>query len=148
MTFHTDVSALQRTPVFRDVDPAKLKLLAIASQRVEHDAGEVLLVQGDLPTGVYVILEGTADVCRSSAGKEVVVARVGEGELVGEMSVLTGGAYSASIRATTALVALHIDKHAFMEILDAVPQITLAISRELCRRLELANERLAMLTSR
>lgn len=147
MTFQNDCQALQSMTIFRGVDPAKLKLIAVASHRVEHQAGEVLMRQGHSPEGVLVILEGTADVFRKGPSGDVFLARVGAGEPVGEMSVLTGRSYSATVVTTSRFVALQIEKHAFLEIMQTVPQLALAISRELCRRLEIASERIATLTS-
>ena len=72
MTFQNDCQALQQTLIFRDVDPAKLKLIAVASHRVEHGTGEVLLREGEAAAGVFVILEGTADVHRKAPAGDVV----------------------------------------------------------------------------
>jgi CRP-like cAMP-binding protein len=141
-----DCDALKRTPLFRDVDVAKLKLLAIASHRVTLDDGELLLRQGDPAEGVYVLLEGKADVFRETPAGRVRLAEVQHGTVVGEIGVLSGRPYSATIIASGTLVALQIEKNAFIEILNEVPAIALSIARELGRRLEHMNERLAALT--
>jgi CRP-like cAMP-binding protein len=141
-----DCDALKRTPLFRDVDVAKLKLLAIASHRVTLDDGEILLRQGDPAEGVYVLLEGKADVYRETPTGRVRLAEVQHGQVVGEIGVLSGRPYSATIIAKDTLVALQIEKNAFLEILTEVPAIALSIARDLGRRLEHMNERLAALT--
>lgn len=146
MTFQDDCAALKQTPIFRDVDVAKLKLLAIASHRVTLEDGELLLRQGDRSDGVYVLLEGTADVFRETPNGRVKLAQVSHGEVVGEIGVLSGRPYSATIIAAGHLSALQIEKNAFIEILTEVPQIALSIARELGRRLERMNERLAALS--
>lgn len=147
MTFMDDCQALKQTPIFRDVDVAKLKLLAIASHRVSLEDGELLLRQDDPAEGVYVLLEGRADVFKETAHGRVKLAQVGHGEVVGEIGVLSGRPYSATIIASGHLSALQIEKHAFIEILTEVPAIALSIARELGRRLERMNERLAALTT-
>jgi CRP-like cAMP-binding protein len=133
--------------MFRDVDVAKLKLLAMASNRVSLEAGEALLRQGDAPDAVYVLLQGEADVFRETPKGEVHLARITAGEVVGEIGALCGRPYSATIKAAGELVALRVERNSFVEILEEVPQLALAISRELGLRLERMNERFATLTT-
>lgn len=147
MTFQDDCQALQKTLMFRDVDPAKLKLLAVASNRVSLEAGEILLRQGGAPEAVYVIFQGEADVFRETPNGEVHLARIGSGEIVGEIGALSGRPYSATIKAVGQLSALRIERRAFIEILEQVPKLALAISRELGLRLDRMNERFAALSA-
>jgi len=147
VTFQHDCQALQKTPMFRDVDAAKLRLLAMASNRVSLEAGETLLRQGGDPEAVYVVLRGEADVFRETPKGEIHLARIGPGEVVGEIGALCGRPYSATIKAAEELVALRIDRHSFVEILEEVPKLALAISRELGLRLDRMNERFATLAA-
>ncbi|HXF55214.1 MAG TPA: cyclic nucleotide-binding domain-containing protein [Hyphomicrobiaceae bacterium] len=147
MTFQHDCQALQNSPMFRDVEVAKLKLLAMASNRVSLEPGEALLRQGQPPEAVYVVLEGEADVYLETPKGDVHLARVASGEVVGEIGVLSGRPYSATIKAVGELTALRIERNSFLEILQEVPHLTLAISRELGRRLERMNERFAALAA-
>ncbi len=147
MTFLLDCQALQKTPMFREVDAAKLKLLAMASNRVTLEAGETLLRQGGAPDAVYVVLEGEADVFRETASGEVHLARIGAGEVVGEIGALCGHPYSATVKAVGHLAVLRMERNSFIEILEEVPKLALAVSRELGQRLERMNERFAALAT-
>ena len=44
--------------MFRDIDPARLKLLAFTSERVQFSDGQRFFSQGDPSDAAYVILEG------------------------------------------------------------------------------------------
>jgi len=147
MTFQHDCQALQKTPLFRDVEVTKLKLLAMASNRVALEPGETLLRQGQPPEAVYVVLEGEADVYLETPKGEVHLARIASGEVVGEIGALAGQPHSATIKAVGELTALRIERNSFLEILQEVPHLALAISRELGRRLERMNERFAALAA-
>ncbi len=147
MTLDTEVDCLRQVPMFRDVEPARLKLLAFASERVRFDAGQRLFSQGDAADAAYVILKGSVDVLREGPGGELPIARLGRDAIVGEMAALTDAPRSASIIATEPTSALRIDKGVFLEMLRQFPQMAMAVMRELAARLETTSERLHRLQS-
>jgi CRP-like cAMP-binding protein len=130
-----DVQSLQRIPMFRSIDPAKLKLIALASQRAAYRVGDRLLKEGDRADSVFIILEGRARVLRNDGEEDLTIAEVGDGAVVGEMGVVLDRPYSGTIIAETPLTALRIDKRTFLDLLNQVPQLSLALIRELAGRL-------------
>jgi CRP/FNR family transcriptional regulator, cyclic AMP receptor protein len=52
-------------------------------------AGETLFAQGDVGEFIYIIISGSVEVCKKSAGKKEIVARMSSGDILGEMAVLT-----------------------------------------------------------
>jgi CRP-like cAMP-binding protein len=143
MTLETEVQSLRQVPMFRDIDPARLKLLAFTSERVQFAEGQRFFSQGDPSDAAYVILDGSAHVLLSSAGGEIKVAELGQNELVGEMGILADNPRSATIMAAQTTTALRIDKRVFLELLAQFPQMSFAVMRELAKRLERTNARLA-----
>jgi len=143
VSIEDEIRTLQRIPVFRDMEVSKLKLMAFAGQRITYKKDEVFFEEGAASDAVYIILEGKVDVIRSGNAGHVVLARLGETELIGEMGVLCDKPRNAKIVAHTDVQALRIDKMTFMHIVQQVPQLAMAIIRELSQRLEHANEKLA-----
>ena len=47
MTLDTEVLSLRQVPLFREVEPSRLKLLAFTSERVHFDPGQPLFAQPD-----------------------------------------------------------------------------------------------------
>jgi CRP-like cAMP-binding protein len=133
--------------MFRDVDPARLKLLAFTSERVQFAGGQRFFSQGDPSDAAYVILEGRASVLLSTPGGEIQVAELGGNALVGEMGILSDTPRSATIMAAEPTTALRIDKRVFLELLAQFPQMSLAIMRELAQRLERTNAQLVAQSS-
>jgi CRP-like cAMP-binding protein len=129
--------------MFRDIDPARLKLLAFTSERVQFADGQRFFVQGDPSDAAYVILEGQASVLLSTPNGEIKVADLGQNALVGEMGILSDAPRSASVTAAQSTTALRIDKRVFLELLAQFPQMALAVMRELAKRLERTNAQLA-----
>lgn len=142
MTIETEVAALRQVPMFREIEPARLKLLAFTSERVRFSAGQKFFQQGDAADAAYVILDGKADVVLGRKGAEVKVAELGRNAIVGEMGILSDQPRSATVVATETSSALRIDKRVFLELLGQFPQMAIAVMRELTQRLERTNAQL------
>ena len=147
MTLETEVQSLRQVPMFQDVDPARLKLLAFTSERVQFAGGQRFFSQGDPSDAAYVILEGRAGVLFNTPSGDIQVAELGSNALVGEMGILSDTPRSATIMAAEPTTALRIDKRVFLELLAQFPQMSLAIMRELAKRLERTNAQLVAQTS-
>ena len=145
MTLDTEVQSLRQVPMFRDIDAARLKLLAFTSERVHFAPGQKLFSQGDIGDSAYVILEGSIDVLLDSpkGGPPLKVAQLGRNALVGEMALVGDTPRSATNTAASEVIALRIDKRVFLELLTQFPQIALGVMREIAKRLELTNAQLA-----
>jgi CRP-like cAMP-binding protein len=143
MTLESEVQSLRQIPMFRDVDPARLRLLAFTSDRVHFAPGQRFFSQGDLADAAYVILAGAARVVLDAPDGEIAVAELGPDALVGEMGILADSPRSASVVASEATVALRIDRGVFLELLVQFPQLALGVMRELAARLERTNAQLA-----
>ena len=147
MTLEAEVQSLRQVPMFRDVDPARLKLLAFTSERVQFSDGQRFFSQGDPSDAAYVILDGRANVLLNTPGGDIQVAELGSNALVGEMGILSDTPRSATIMAAEPTTALRIDKRVFLELLAQFPQMSLAIMRELAKRLERTNAQLVAQSS-
>ena len=143
MTLETEVQSLRQVPMFRDIDPARLKLLAFTSERVNFAEGQKFFQQGDAADAAYVVLQGKADVTIDSPGGDIKVAELGQNAIVGEMGILSDSPRSATIVAAAPTTALRIDKRVFLELLTQFPQMSIAVMRELASRLEKMNTQLA-----
>ncbi|HRJ69725.1 MAG TPA: Crp/Fnr family transcriptional regulator [Beijerinckiaceae bacterium] len=145
MTLDNEVKSLQALPMFRGVEPAKLKLLAFASERLSYRAGDRFFRQGDVSDSAYVILSGGVDVLLETGADRIRVAQIPRGSIVGEMGVLSGSPRSATIEASEATEALRIRKDLFFDLLNEFPQIAVAVMRDLAVRLEKTNAQLSAL---
>jgi CRP/FNR family cyclic AMP-dependent transcriptional regulator len=133
---------LRRVPVFADIEPAKLKLIAFMSERVGYDAGKVLCRQGDQADAAFLIIEGEADIIIDTPTGPITVATLGSNDIVGEMGILGDVPRNATVMAKTRLVALRIAKDPFMRMVREFPTMAVSIMRELAHRLDLNNRQL------
>jgi CRP-like cAMP-binding protein len=132
---------LKLTPFFGAVlDQSELDLLAEGLRVTEFPRGTVLMRQGDTGSSLFVIVAGKAGVTVHSPGGEAAVATLGAGDLVGEMSLMTGARRSATVTASRKLTAVEVTKAALERLLFG--------NRDLVRRFaEMVEQRQAELAS-
>ena len=131
--------ALKNVPLFAALSQRHLEAVARAADEVSVKAGTVLARQDSLGREFLLILHGGARVERD--GKEL--ARLGEGDVVGEMSLIDGRPRSATVVAEGATALLVIERRSFRALLDRVPGLQRKILTTLCERLRAADEILA-----
>ena len=111
-------------PFFAEVlSGAELDALAAAARRVEFDRGTNLIEERDLGESMFVIVQGTVTVSIRDSGKDRQAATLRAGDLVGEMSLLTGAPRAATVAAQSPVVAIEIGRDAIAPLLTAEPAL-------------------------
>ena len=136
MSIGQEVDILRRVPLFAKIDPAKLKLMAFASERVIYKPGQAVVRQGDPGDAAYVILQGDADVIIDGADGPLTVATVGTNDIVGDIAILIDIPRTATVSATTELVTLKLTKELFYQLIHDFPDMGIEVMRVLAHRLE------------
>lgn len=142
MGLNEEVELLRNIPLFANIAPSKLKLLAFTSERISYDANQVLFNQGEIGDAAFIIIEGEADITIDSPQGPITVATVGRNDIIGEIAILCDVPRTASVRAKNKLETLVISKDLFFRLIMEFPQIAVEIMRELAHRLNQANEKL------
>jgi CRP/FNR family transcriptional regulator, cyclic AMP receptor protein len=148
MTLQKDVEVLRNIPLFKKIEPAKLKLLAFTSEHLEFVAGEILFKQGDVGDAAYILLEGDADVMVDTPKGEMRVATLGQNDIVGEIAILCDVPRTATIIAKTRLVTLRVSKDGFFNLVTQFPTVGVEIMHELASRLHQTTQQLGDATAR
>ena len=136
MSLNEEVDLLRNIPLFSNLEPAKLKLLAFTSERVKFAPGQALFNQGEPGDAAYIIVDGEAEVLVNTAGGPLIVATMGRNDFVGEIAILCDVPRTASVRAKTPLTTLCISKELFFRLVNEFPQMAVEIMRVLAHRLE------------
>jgi len=131
-----EVDVLRRIPLFANIEPQKLKLLAFTSERVSFAPGQELFHQGDNADAAYVIISGSAEVLVDTPQGVLQVADVQSGDFVGEIAILCDVPRTATVRALQPLVTLKIMKDHFLRMVAEFPEMAIEIMRELAHRLQ------------
>jgi CRP-like cAMP-binding protein len=143
MGLEQEVEILRTIPLFANIEPSKLKLMAFASERLTFSAGQALFHEGAEGNAAYIVIEGTADVLVDGReGSPIKVAEVGANDIVGEIAILCDVPRTATVQATSELVTLRITKELFFRLLHDFPQIGVEVMRVLAHRLETTTRQL------
>jgi CRP-like cAMP-binding protein len=143
MSLKQEFELLRRVPMFAEIEPAKLKLLAFMSERVAFDPGKQLMRQGDPADAAYLIIDGKAEVIVQTPSGPVTVATLGANAIVGEMGILCNAPRNATVCAKDRLVTLRISKEPFMRMVREFPSMAVSIMQELAHRVESTNNQLS-----
>ncbi len=136
MSLNEEVELLRNIPLFANIEPSKLKLLAFTSDRLTFEPGQNLFMQGDYGDAAYIIVDGTADVIVDTPGGPLKVATLGRNDFVGEIAILCDVPRTATVTAATRLTTLKISKDLFFRLISEFPQMAIEFMRELAMRLE------------
>jgi CRP-like cAMP-binding protein len=101
------------------------------------------MTQGGAAEAMYIVLEGAVSVAiGSEAADQQEVAISATGDVVGEMSLMTGAPRTATVTALTRVRAIEITKQAIEDLLKSTPELLQRFSRVLAQR-QLENQSLA-----
>jgi CRP-like cAMP-binding protein len=148
MGLEQEVEVLRRIPLFANIEPARLKLMAFASQRMTFKPDQALCREGEPGDAAYIIVDGTADILKDTDEGPVKVAEVGRNAIIGEIAILIDVPRTASVVATGELTALKITKDLFYRLIADFPEMGVEIMRVLARRLEETTGRLGEVEDR
>ena len=138
-----EVELLKRIPLFANIEPSKLKLLAFTSERLTFAPDELLCVEGEIGTCAFIIVRGEAEVEVTTPDGPQIVARLGPNDFVGEIAILCDMPRTASVRARSEVVTLAISKDLFLRLVTEFPKMAIEIMRVLAQRLERTTKALA-----
>jgi len=142
LSLNEEVELLRNIPMFANIEPSKLKLLAFTSERMAFKDGDVLFRQGEQGDSAYVIIGGEADVIVDTPKGPLTVAKLKRNDIVGEIAILCDVPRTATVKASSKLEAMVIAKDLFFRLIMEFPQMAVEIMRELARRLDATNRKL------
>jgi CRP/FNR family cyclic AMP-dependent transcriptional regulator len=124
------IDELRAIPLLAGASDAALEELAAHAGEVTCEPGQILALQGDKGSGMFVVLEG--DVSVEWRGGKV---ELGPGSFVGELTLLApGGTRNARVRAATPVRCLAIARDEALHLVETEPSVALEMLKEVARR--------------
>ena len=121
---------LRSIPLFADASAAGLERIAAASGEMTAAAGQIIALEGDPGSGMFVIVDGTAKVEWRGGSVDL-----GPGTFFGELTLLApGGTRIARVRAATQMRCLAIPRDDAIALVESEPTVALAMLKEIARR--------------
>lgn len=108
------VALLGGVGLLHGIAEGDLARLARSLRRLELGPGEIVWRQADACKGLAVLVAGEAQVCRQLPGeRELELARMAPGDVMGELALLSGRAHTATVRCLRPSVVLLLSRMEF-----------------------------------
>jgi CRP-like cAMP-binding protein len=135
-----DIAILKKLDFFNGLNTLELAKINTIAHRATFDSGEIIVEEGTKGGSMYLIKKGAVTV--SKAGS--TLARLGEGDPIGEIAFIDKGTRSATVKAVESTILIEIPGDAFEDLLeknkDIAYKVFKSVTTILCQRIRDANE--------
>ena len=126
--------------LFEGLTPAQLSWVAQNAHRRNFEAGRNVLTIEQPGEAVYIILYGSVKIHVEQGERDVILAILGEGDLLGEMSLIDSIGRSASAVTLENTLMLWMDKTTFTYMLDNFPPVARNLVKIMVSRVRLSDQ--------
>ena len=145
-TMLSNLDLLRRVPLFSLLTVTQAEVISGAVTKQRYKRGEVLVEQGQKSNALAILLTGRARVVSAdSRGREVILATLGPGDYIGEMSIIDNEPHSATVRAEAQTDVLLLGRADFARCLAENASMSLVVMRGLVKRLRHADRKIESL---
>ncbi len=132
---------LSKAPLFEALDEDGAAALRSSITEVRLGRGQTLFSEGDEGDRLYVMLSGKVKLTRTSAdGRENLLAVLGPGEMLGELSLFDPGPRTASAVAVTDAVLAGLGHDDLRPFIMQQPEVAVHLLKALATRLRRTND--------
>jgi glucose-6-phosphate 1-dehydrogenase len=117
---------LHKIDIFKNGDPLFLSQVILALRPEVLKPGEIVMRKGDMGTDAYVVVRGRVEILDDHG---TVLGILKDGDVFGEIALLTHAPRTATVRAQTSCDLMVLDKASFDRILHDHPQFGAKVSQ-------------------
>jgi len=123
-----DTEILRRSSVFRFLSDEHFDAIEPLLQEEQYGFGDVIVKQGDSADSFYILTRGRARAVKIKAdGEEIPLGVLKPGDSFGEAALAEGGTRNATVRCSTAVDVLRIDRDDFQQLISQEPDLKQSI---------------------
>ncbi len=139
-----DQNVIASVPLFSALDSEDQAQLFSMMSTVSFRRGEKLFNEGDPGNCLYLLVDGKVKLGHTSSdGRENLIAILGPGEMIGELTLFDPGPRSGTATAVAPTEMLQLDHTALMDFVDTRPELAKHMLKALAQRLRRTNTALA-----
>lgn len=132
---------LKRNPLLSGLEASDFDRLLAAATPFVHQTRSRLCNEGEPGGSLFMILSGRVKVSKVAPnGKDSILAFMGPGEVLGEMTLIDGSPRSASVEALETTRVLEVQRRDFLPLLERNPSTAVWIIELLCKRLRATSD--------
>jgi CRP/FNR family cyclic AMP-dependent transcriptional regulator len=133
-------SQLLKIKLFDGMTPTQLDWVEHNTHRRSFEPGRNVMTIEQLGEAVYIILDGSVKIHIEQGERDVILAILGEGDLLGEMSLIDSIGRSASAMTLENTTVLWMDKNTFNYMLDNFPPVARNLVKIMALRVRLSDQ--------
>src|SRR5881398_1308677 len=119
-----DSEILRRSSVFRFLSDEHFGAIEPLLQEEHYDFGDVIVKQHEPADSFYVLTRGRARALKIKPdGEEIPLGVLKPGDSFGEAALSEGGTRNATVRCSTTVDVLRIDREDFLQLVRRVPEL-------------------------
>jgi CRP/FNR family transcriptional regulator, cyclic AMP receptor protein len=115
----TKTALIKQVPLFQGCSKQELADVAALADEIDLPAGRTLTAEGASGKEFVVLVEGTAEVTHEGE----VVNRLGPGDFLGEIALVTGNPRTATVITRSPAKLLVMNAQAFRSLLSRAPEL-------------------------
>jgi small-conductance mechanosensitive channel len=85
--------------------------------------GDVLFTQGDSEASLFIVKSGVLEVWRDDTHDKIMIGRIGPGDYIGEIGLMTGAAHAATVKALTPCTVYELRKEFVAPLIKEDPNL-------------------------
>ena len=133
---NTIASLLSNFSIFKTLNEENLRHFVSLLRLRKYASDDCIIHKGDPGKNLYIILSGLVDVVDEDG---ISITRLRNGEVFGEMSLISGDPVGATIKVLEQTTVLYIRGQDFLKVLNRFPSLQMYFARLLSRRLTQSN---------
>ena len=125
-----DSEILRRSSVFRFLSDEHFGAIEPLLQEEHYEFGDIIVKQGEAADSFYVLTSGRARALKIKPdGEEIPLGILKPGDSFGEAALAEGGTRNATVRCSTAVDVLRIDREDFLQLAGREPELKQYVER-------------------
>ena len=118
------IDVLKEVPVFEELSRREIQNIARIAYQRHYNAGEVIIHEGQNAAGMYIMVDGQAEVTKALEDDTILhLTTLENGELFGDVGLLDSSPRTASVKATRNSSVIGFFRPELLELMSSNPRL-------------------------